>query len=113
MIVQPFSVWACCLNPRERGMIVELESAYLLVPTFITKAEYELLWAARGYSLSNPIVVAFNTLYGLTYAEIPIPPLDEVPVYLFDVVTWAFIKDAADHGVFDCPQKCKLLTFPL
>jgi len=112
MIYIPVETWACCLNPRERGMIEELCNSFVLVPTFITELEYSVLWGLRGYSLSNPIVIAFNTLYGLTYTEIPIPPLDEVPVYVFDLTTWAFLKVAVEDGVFDCPSPCINLTFP-
>ncbi len=92
-------------------MIVQLSNYSILVPTFITEIEYKLLWAIRGYSLDNKIVQHFTALYGLTRTEIPIPPLDEVPVYLFEAFLWAYIKVAVDDGVFDCASPCKLLTF--
>jgi hypothetical protein len=94
-------------------MIVELDGLYTLVPTFITEVEYEFLWALRGYSISNPIVIYFTQHYGLTRTEIPIPPLDEVPVYTFDVVLWAHIKVFIDEHGAGCASPCKLLTFPL
>lgn len=94
-------------------MIVELDAAYILVPTYITEIEYSFLWATRGYSLSNPIVEYFTEHYGLTRVVIPIPPLDEVPVYTFDALLWANIKVFLDENPAICPKPCKLLTFPL
>lgn len=94
-------------------MIIDLDAAYVLVPTFITELEYSLLWSLRGYSLDNKIVEYFTTHYGLTRQVIPIPPLDEVPVYTFDVVLWANIKVWIDTHSVACPARCELLEFPL
>lgn len=107
----PCSLWSCCLDPKTASIINSLAHLSPLVPTFITEVEYQFLWAIEGFELSNEFVRVFNYTYGLTYAEIPIPPLDEVPVYLFDVVFWAFVKVAYDAGEFDCPTPCTYLTF--
>lgn len=92
-------------------MLKRIDAAYILVPTFITEIEYQFLWSLEGYGLDNKIVEFFTAHYGLTRTVIPIPPLDEVPVYIFDVTLWAFIKVAIDNGEFECAVPCKLLTF--
>lgn len=94
-------------------MIKDIQYGTPLVKTYITEVEYSFIWSLQGVALDNIFVQTFNTTYGLARTVIPIPPLDEVPIYTLDAATWAYFKYMEGEGTLDCTKPCKLLTWPL
>lgn len=106
-----FEIWWGCLNPRESRVLNELVRSSILVPLYVTKIEFQLLWAVRGIDLDNPFVAAFMASYYLSYATIPIPPLDEVEVVLMDSAFWLYFKAFSLTSEYASPPVCKILVF--
>jgi len=104
-------IWWPCLNPRESGVLSDLVHSSILVPLYITKIEFQLLWAARGYDLANPIVMGFVATYYLTYETIEIPGIGEVEVVMFGISFWTEFKAFSLTPEFSDPPVCKILVF--
>lgn len=111
MIVEPFSAWWCCLNPRERSAITQLTVAFFANEEYITQEGYTFVAFTSGLASFSKLNEYFIQHYGLTSGII----LDEeglpVSVFFFDPELWSALLDFAFTDAYICANPCKLLTF--
>ena len=111
MIVQPFSAWWCCLNPRERNQLTLLIPSYFANNEYVTQFQYQLYAVVTGLAALTKVNAYFVGHYALTAGTI----LDDedlpVAVYFFDDQFWPALLAFSTTDDFICGGQCKLLTF--
>lgn len=112
MIVQPFELWWCCLNPRERNFLISLNIAWFVNPTYIGREAFDALAAAAGESSSIKMLEYFMLHYGLEYYLIPCGEDCLIDAVVFTGSFWFELYRFSQTAGFICAVPCKLLTFP-
>lgn len=103
--------WWCCLNPRERNLVLFLLPRFAFVGSYIKQDDYNLYWAVQGYLPNNAMVVFFQRTYGLTPGTIDDGEGGTIPVYFFDLSYWSQVTVFSHTDAFICAQPCKILRF--
>jgi len=111
MVVEPFDLWWCCLNPRERNTLVALVVAWLTNPTYIGRASFDLIVTVTGENSSIKMLEFFMLHYGLEYQLIPCGEDCFIDAVVFTSGFWAQLAIFSTTDKFLCTSKCKLLTF--
>jgi len=112
LIVEPFDLWWCCLNPRERNSIVLLIGAWFTNNEYITQFGFTLIAFTTGLASLTLVSEYFIQHYGLTAGIIIDEEGEPVNVYFFDEELWAAFYAFSLTDEFICSEPCKLLTFP-
>lgn len=111
-MVEPFELWWCCLNPRERNTLVALVISWLTNPTYIGRASFDLIVATTGENSSITMLEYFMLHYGLEYELIPCGEDCFIDAVVFTSGFWAQLAVFSTSGSFICAGRCKNLVFP-
>jgi len=113
MVVEPFSAWWCCLNPRERNTLIALVTAWLTNPTYIGRASFDLIVTVTGENSSIKMLETFMLLFGREDGLIPCGEDCFIDAVVFTSGFWAQLAVFSTTDPFLCTSKCKLLTFQI
>lgn len=104
-------VW-CCLDPIERNVSTALMFYYVTPPGWVSKADFELIWALNEGALFTPRMNWFIENFRLIPDVIEIAPDEFLDIYRFGTRWWPQILVYAGTHPLDCPTPCSLVTFP-
>lgn len=112
MIVSPFDLWWCCLNPRERQTLTLLVASWFTNPTYIGRASFDILVTVTGEGSSIKMLEYFMLLYGLEYQLIPCGEDCFIDAVVFTSVFWASLAVFSTTDGFICAEPCAVRQYP-
>lgn len=111
MIVEPFSLWWCCIPENIRGLLSALVAAWAINPLYITKANFDSLSALFGVNVYIKMETFFISRYGLTLGVFVDAEGDPVEVYYFDLLLYPALFLFAASPDASCTSPCKIKVF--
>jgi len=113
LIVQPFKLWWCCLNPRESNTIVGTLALFTINPLYIERGAWDAMATLTGELSSIKMLESFMATYSLRYTTVPDGEGGEKEVVIATDEFWLNMFAFALTPDYVCAHPCKILTFPL
>lgn len=111
MFPNQIDLWWCCLNPRERNLVILMLPFFSSTDAYFPRASFDAYWASVGMSGTGAMAMAFINLYALTEGVHPLPGGGEIPVLFYDIGYWTQVLAFSITAAFTCTEPCKVLTF--
>ena len=105
-----FSCWWGCLRENERNLLVDLNTAYAIEPTFILADVLYTLATFEGIDPASEFFNAFIGVYPMSLHTVVIEGVD-TDVFTYDGLFWPALSLFSETDDFSSPPYCKLLHF--
>jgi len=109
--LNPPEFWWCCLNPRERNLLMLMLPFFSFAGAYFLKSAWDTYWLTQGLTSASELAEWFEIVYDLTEGTISPDGETVTEVLFFGMTFWPAFYAFSLTDDFICTEECLYLRF--